>query len=250
MNRSIGVFDSGVGGLTVLKSLIAFLPNESYIYIGDNKNCPYGDKTIEELYEYSKRIIEYFIKQNVKLIVIACNTISSNILEKLQNSYQNTKIIGVIDATIKEFVKTNIDEVLIMATNNTIESNTYDNKIKRANCNIKTINLKTPLLVPAIEENNELDNIVKEYLLPYQSVKAIILGCTHYPLALDYIKKYTNAIIISSSDAVANEVYNYLKNNKLLGSIPKINIYTTGNITLFKEISKSIINQEVEYLNM
>ena len=82
MNRSIGVFDSGVGGLTVLKSLIAFLPNESYIYIGDNKNCPYGDKTIEELYEYSKRIIEYFIKQNVKLIVIACNTISSNILEK------------------------------------------------------------------------------------------------------------------------------------------------------------------------
>jgi glutamate racemase len=249
---SIGVFDSGIGGLTVLKELLNILPNESYIYIGDNKNCPYGDKTKEELYIYAKRIIDYFIRCNVKLIVVACNTTSSNVLDRLKSEY-SIPIIGVIDATVGDFISRGISTTLIIATNATINSNAYEDRIKSNNPNIIVYNKATPLLVPAIENNDSnINNILNDYLSEYKSkINSIILGCTHYLLVESNIKSILGNIeIISSSKSIANIVYKYLKDNNLFENNNDVKIYTTGDIDLFNKNIKNIINYEAKYIDL
>jgi len=240
----IGIFDSGVGGLTVLKEMKNRFPNNEYIYVGDNKNCPYGNKTKEELYTYATRIINYFILRKVETIIVACNTISSTILDDLKEEYNSVNIIGVIDATIKEFIKTGSKEVLVMATTAAIESGMYERKIKEYDSSIKVINLKAPLLVPAIEKNEGVEEIVKHYFKPYKNIDSIILGCTHYPLCIDYIKKYTDAFIISSSMAVVNTI------KCITGEKSSTEIYTTGDVYLFNKICNFIMKCKGEYLNI
>ncbi len=235
MNKKIGVFDSGVGGLTVLKSLYEKMPNENYIYIGDNKFCPYGDKTKEELYTIAKRIIKYFESRNVKLIVVACNTISSTVLEDLKKE-TNIPIIGVIDATVDLFLSQNIDETLVIGTNRKISSNIYERKIKEKNNNIKVISLNTPLLVPLIESNKDTSIVLNDYLKEYKNVKSIILGCTHYKLVEDEVKNILSCPIINSSDGITMNVYSFLKENNLFNNNGDLTIYTTGDIDSFKVI--------------
>ena len=166
MERAIGVFDSGVGGLTVLNSIKSLLPNENIIYIGDNYHCPYGDKTPAQLFKYASGIVEYFIKQNVKLIVLACNTTSSTVLERLQMTYPEVMIIGVIDATVNDFINRKVANTLIIATVATIKSNKYPETIKQ---------IDYPILKEQIE--NVLPNI--EYVSSSEaiskSVKDILL---------------------------------------------------------------------------
>ena len=184
----IGVFDSGVGGLTVLKSLIDEYPNNEYFYIGDNKNNPYGDKNKDELYKYSTKIIDYFITIKIDLIVIACNTICSNVYDLLKEKY-NIPLIGVIDATIEEFIKSNEKEVLIMATKATIDSKVYENKIKYYDPNIKVLSIATKELVPLIENQEDTKPIINKYLENYSNINCIILGCTHYKLIQNNFNK-------------------------------------------------------------
>lgn len=236
----IGIFDSGVGGLTVLKSIMDKYPNGDYVYIGDNKNNPYGDKTKEELMKYACRIIDYFISLNINTIVIACNTICSNIFEDLKIKYNNIKFIGVIDSTAKEFINKNKSNVLVIATNKTIDSNIYENKIKNINSNIKVNSLRTPELVPLIEEGIECKEIVKSYLDKYKDIDSIILGCTHYKLIEKYIKNIT---IVSSSDSVINELDNVLGSGIL-------QIYTTGDVVKFNKLCKKIVNKEASYIDL
>ena len=121
----IGVFDSGVGGLTVLKSLYKKYPNNEYYYIADSKHLPYGEKTKEELFSYASSIIDYFITQDIKVIVIGCNTICSTVYKDLESKYKDINFIGVIDATVDLFFKANKKNVLIIGTTNTIKSNNY-----------------------------------------------------------------------------------------------------------------------------
>ena len=245
MNRAIGVLDSGVGGLTVLKCLYDKLPNENYVYIGDNKYCPYGDKRKEELYAIAQRIIKYFEEIDVKLIVVACNTISSTILEDLKKE-TNIPIIGVIDSTIDLFLKQNIDETLVIGTNGTISSEVYNTKIKEKNSKIKVHSLKTPLLVPLIESGSDTSLVLNDYLSGYKNVKSIILGCTHYKLIEDEIKKILPCPIINSSDGVLSSVFDYLNKNNLFNKdIGSLKIYTTGNETNFAKISTSIFENVI-----
>lgn len=252
MNKSIGVFDSGIGGLTVLKELIKILPNEEYIYIGDNKNCPYGDKTKEELYGYATQIINYLIKRNVKLIVVACNTVNSNVLDDLKSKY-DIPIIGVIDATIKDFINRDINSTLVIATNSTISSNVYENKIKSYNKDILVYNLATPKLVPAIENTDpNLDGIIEEYLVKYKNnIDSIILGCTHYKVIEDKIKNILGDVeIISSSVSVADQVYTYLKQNNMLGDSKGTEIYTTGDLNRFNTFSVELLGINSKKLDL
>lgn len=240
MNNKIGVFDSGVGGLTVLKCLYDNLPNENYIYIGDNKYCPYGDKRKEELYSIAKRIIKYFEEIDVKLIVVACNTISSTILDDLKKE-TNIPIIGVIDSTVDLFLKQNIDETLVIGTNGTISSDVYNIKIKEKNNRIKVHSLKTPLLVPLIESDSDTSLVLNDYLTCYKNIKSIILGCTHYKLIEDEIKKILPCPIISSSDGILSSVFDYLDRNNLFNKdTGSLTIYTTGDETNFGKISTKI----------
>lgn len=250
MNKQIGIIDSGVGGLTVLKSLYEKMPNENYVYIGDNKYCPYGDKSKEELYTIAKRIINYFEEIDVKLIVVACNTISSTILDDLKKE-TSIPMIGVVFSTVQLFLKQNINQVLIIGTDGTISSKAYERKIKEKN-DIEVISLKTPLLVPLIEKNEDVSEVLNLYLGNYKNIKSIILGCTHYKLIEDKISDILSCPIINSSDGIVFDVYKFLNDNNLLNNgSGSLKIYTTGDIENFKVISERIFGDvKVNYINL
>lgn len=165
----IGIFDSGIGGLTVLKELIKY-PNE-YYYCGDNINIPYGTKSIEELKLLSCKIIDFLLTKNVDLIIIACGTISTNILEYLKNKY-NIPIYDIISPVL-DIID---DDTTVLATPMTVRSNKFVNAIA------------CPLLVPLVEKNEDCTEVLKKYLSQVRTNK-IVLGCTHYPILTDKIKK-------------------------------------------------------------
>ena len=258
MERAIGVFDSGVGGLTVLNSIKSLLPNENIIYIGDNYHCPYGDKTPAQLFKYASGIVEYFIKQNVKLIVLACNTTSSTVLERLQMTYPEVMIIGVIDATVNDFINRKVANTLIIATVATIKSNKYPETIKQIDSKIETFSLATPKLVPLVESGKYKEGIydvLHEYLDDYkEKVQSIILGCTHYPILKEQIENVLpNIEYVSSSEAIGKSVKDILSKKKLLNLNKNnyIKIYTTGDVDEFIYSSSGFFdytNLKVEHL--
>lgn len=244
MKNKIGIFDSGVGGLTVLKSLSDKYKCIDYIYIGDNKYCPYGDKTKEELLNYAKRIVNYFIEKGISIIVIACNTSCSQTLDELKQIYKNITFIGVIDSTIDIFLKSKKNNVLVIGTSATINSNIYESKIKEKNNNIKVTNLATPKLVPLIENMEMTKKALNEYLNPYNDIDSIILACTHYKLIEKEIDK--NIKVINSSDSIVNTIKNYI----IESTTGSVKIYTTGNINKFNKLCKKIMNKQADYLDL
>ena len=258
MERAIGVFDSGVGGLTVLNSIKSLLPNENIIYIGDNYHCPYGDKTPAQLFKYASGIVEYFSKQNVKLMVLACNTTSSTVLERLQMTYPEVMIIGVIDATVNDFINRKVANTLIIATVATIKSNKYPETIKQIDSKIETFSLATPKLVPLVESGKYKEGIydvLHEYLDDYkEKVQSIILGCTHYPILKEQIENVLpNIEYVSSSEAISKSVKDILSKKKLLNLNKNnyIKIYTTGDVDEFIYSSSGFFdytNLKVEHL--
>ena len=203
----IGIFDSGIGGLTVLKSLINRHPNHSYYYFGDSKNLPYGSKSKDELLGLSKMIIDFLIDKEVDLIIIACGTVSSNIYEELKGIY-NIPIFDIINPTIKYIKDNNINNVGIIATSATINSKVFENKL-----DINVISKACPMFVPMIEKRlintDEFNNYLDEYLSVFKNnTDALVLGCTHYPLISNEINKYlNNVLLINMGDAIANHIY-------------------------------------------
>ena len=220
MNRKIGVLDSGIGGFTILEELKKELPNESFIYYKDSKNIPYGEKTEEEIYLNTKKIIEELIKQDVKLIVIACNSISTTLLKKFKQEYKNIIFIGTVPP-IKVACDNNYKNILVMATKITVNSNRIKeiiNDNKQDNQNI--ILLDCSGLVELIEKkdniliNNKLNEIFKDYL--NTNIDCIVLGCTHYPLIKKNISNiFKGDIILESTDGVVREVKRQLELNNL-----------------------------------
>jgi glutamate racemase len=255
MNRPIGVLDSGVGGLTVLHTLRLLLPEEDIIYIGDSVNCPYGNKTKEELFYLASRMVEYFISKNVKMIVHACNTTTASVLSDLQKRYPEQKFIGVIHATVDDFIQRNKKEVLLIATETTIASRKYQQYIKACNSDIVVHALATPKLVPLVENGaykEGIYDVLHGYLDPYQgSIDSIILGCTHYPILLHQIQQVLpNITYISSSEAIGKEIKEYLKEHQLtnINNQGSITIYTTGDIQEFQYSSSGFFDYTGTYL--
>lgn len=197
----IGVFDSGVGGLTVLKHFLKDLPEYDYIYLGDNANVPYGNKSAEIIYGYSQKAVDFLYGKGCRLIIFACNSASSQALRRVQqeylpNKYPDLKVLGVI-RPISEKVASfkNISKVGIIGTKATIFSQAYDKEIFNFNPAVKIFSQATPLLVPLIEENwfkkPEAKMILKKYLRPLKNkqIQALILACTHYPFLINDMKK-------------------------------------------------------------
>ena len=178
----IGVFDSGVGGLTVLKNLIKKYPYHEYIYFGDTLNVPYGNKTLEELNLLADNCVSFLISKKVDLIIIACGTVSSNCISYLKKKY-SIPILDIITPVATYLNKTNLKNIAVLATSNTINSHIF-----------KT----TPDFVPLIESNNlsNISSIISSYLEPYKNkIDAILLGCTHYPIITSYLSNYLGASI-------------------------------------------------------
>ena len=251
-NRPIGVFDSGVGGVTVLKELKKTLPYEDYIYIGDTASFPYGNKSKETIIELSRKRIEDLIKMNVKIIVIACGTATSQALEEMRKMF-NIPIIGIIEPTVKYLKENNINRIGVIATAGTIRSRGWENNIKKAISDVKIINKACPLLAPMAEEGWTENNIAKlaihEYLKDMDNIDALILGCTHYPLFKKVIEQELGDDVktINTGELVANELENYLeannlKKNKKLES--KVDIYLTDTECNFINVAKKLLKED------
>lgn len=221
-NRPIGMFDSGVGGLTVYKEIKKQLPNENITYLGDTKRFPYGSKSKESIIDLTKKGIEFLISKNVKLIVIACGTATSQALQEVKDEY-TIQIIGIIEPTIDYLEKKYSDKekgtVGIIATRGTIRSNGWQNSIKQNIKNVDIAEKECPLLAPMAEEgwtDNEIAKLtVKEYLKNMKDVDTLILGCTHYPLFEDVIKEELgeNVEIINTGHKIADNLKSYLLKN-------------------------------------
>lgn len=184
----IGIFDSGIGGLNVLNALKKTYPNIDYIYYGDTKNVPYGNKSKEEIYELSKKIIEFLISQNVDLIIIACGTISSNCYNELKKHY-DIPIYDIISPTIDYINNSNIKSLGVIGTYRTITSGIFE-----SNLNIETTSIACIDFVPLIEnkETNKdlIMNSIQKYFNVFKNIDALVLGCTHYPYLINYFKEY------------------------------------------------------------
>ncbi len=241
----IGVFDSGIGGLTVLKRLVKDYPNNEYIYYGDTKNLPYGDKTKEELLAFASNIIDFLISKNVEAVIIACGTVSSNILDILKNKY-NIKIFDIISPTIYYINNSTYKKIGILATEATVNSKIFSNNIYK---NIKEVPCKA--FVPLIESNNgsEIDKYIKIYLKDLTDRDLIVLGCTHYPLIKDKLLKYLNKNIkvLDMAECIKGEFENYgvgsinLYFSKLDDNVIK-NVSNILNFTNYKLQEKKLYN--------
>lgn len=190
---NIGVFDSGLGGLSILKELIKKLPQYNYIYLGDNARVPYGGRSPEVVYEFTTHALDFLFSQNCHLVILACNTASATALRKIQHEYipqkyPDKRVLGVIKPTAETVVENKAEKVGIIATYSTVKSQSFIKEIAKLNPSIKIWQNPAPLLVPIIEENElkwkGLKLILKKYLRPLLNHKIdnLILGCTHYGL--------------------------------------------------------------------
>lgn len=221
MNRKIGVFDSGIGGITVLKEIIKNLPNEDYLYYCDSKNNPYGEKSDIELLEITNNIVNFFIKKDVKIIVVACNTATTRCIKTLRKMYPDILFVGT-EPAIKLACSNNYKNILVMATPSTMTSkrtNELINLYKKDNQNIMLLACEG--LANKIETNdkNGMNILLDKLLFNYKNknIDCIVLGCTHYPyIKKDIKKRITNCEIIDGSKGVAKQVKKLLTSNNLL----------------------------------
>lgn len=261
----IGVFDSGYGGLTILKEIRKALPEYDFIYLGDNARTPYGTRSFEVVYEFTLQAVIRLFELGCPLVILACNTASAKALRSIQQNDlpyldKSRRVLGVIRPTaesIGEATKTR--HVGILATSGTIRSESYPMEIKKLFPDIKVTGVACPMWVPLVENkefNSEgADFFVKKYidelLNKDNEIDTIVLGCTHYPLLIDKIKKYTpeSINIITQGEYVARSLKDYLNRHKEIASRcikrGKCDFLTTESVEKFKESASIFLHEDV-----
>jgi glutamate racemase len=253
--KAIGVFDSGVGGLTVVKELISQLPNEDIVYFGDTARVPYGIKSKETIIRFSIENILFLLRHKVKLICVACNTASSVALPAIKNNFR-VPIIGVITAGAREAVyATQNKRIGIIGTSSTIKSRTYENEIRQLDPKAKVFSVACPLFVPFVEEGwikgEVILKVARTYLKPLKEAKVdtVILGCTHYPLLKPIIKQVLGkqVILIDSARYVAREVKKILASDGNLNKAHRVKykFYVSDNPEGFSRLAKRFLGRPV-----
>jgi glutamate racemase len=257
-SQAIGIFDSGAGGLTVASAVKNLLPNEKIIYFGDTAHLPYGDKSSETVRNYSLGITDFLLNKHCKVILIACNTASAAAYDSVKEKTGDKAIVlNVIDPAA-EFVANNLNytKIGVIGTKGTVLSESYPKKIHQLNQKMEVVSLQTPLLVPMIEEGFIFDNIsnaiIKEYLSKdvLNNIDALILGCTHYPIIKNQIRKFYNfkTDIIDSSHVVAQKLKAILTDNHLLNtdnSIKEHEFYVSDYTDFFKTLAEMFFEEHV-----
>ena len=257
-NQPIGLFDSGIGGLTVAKAVKDVLPNEQLIYFGDTAHLPYGDKSEAAIQAYSIKIADILLKEGCKVILIACNSASSAAFHLLKEyTGSRAKVMNVIDPMV-DYVNAHHEGGVIglIGTKRTVLSNVYQQKIEALKKPITLKSLATPLLVPMIEEgffNNKIsEEIIEEYLLhdDLLGIQSLILGCTHYPIIKEQIEKFYKGEkhVIDSAHVVADELKKYLIESNLISSKrTEEDIFMVSDYTdSFASTANMFFEQEVE----
>jgi len=262
-NNPIGIFDSGIGGLTVAHAVTLALPQESIVYFGDTAHLPYGDKSTAAIQSYTVKICDMLLKQGCKVILIACNSASAAAYE-LAKEYVGSKarVVNVIDPVVEyleQHYTGNEVNVGLIGTKKTVQSNVYKKKVDKLNNGVKLSSLATPLLVPMIEEGFFDDNISEQIIHNYlssatlQNIKALILGCTHYPLIKKEIEAYYQGTveIIDSSGIVATYLKKYLGAQDLLSDASAVNhrFLVSDYTKSFEESTKIFFGSDVKLEN-
>lgn len=261
----IGVFDSGYGGLTVLKPLLEELPQYDYLYLGDNARTPYGTRSAETVQQYSEQAVEYLFSKGAVLIITACNSVSALALRHLQQKYlrdkkvRDKKILGVVKPLAEIAVdQTKNNRICIVGTRGTINSKTYETEIHHLDKNIDVFSKACPLLVPFIEEHchhkPEARMVLKKYLRSLKTTNSdtMILGCTHYPLMYKYFNKYMGkrVNVLHSGKIVAESLKDYLKRHpeieSLLSRKGKREYLTTDCEQRFKEFGNKELGLNIK----
>ncbi len=254
--KPIGVFDSGVGGLTVVKELIRQLPQEDIIYFGDTARVPYGIKSKDTVIRFSIENILFLLKQEVKLICIACNTVSSVALPIIKSHFR-VPIVGVITPGVREAVyATQNKRIGVIGTRGTIGSRTYENEIRQLDPSIRVSAVACPLFVPFAEEGwldgAAVTEVARAYLKPLKNagVDTVILGCTHYPLLKPVIRRVLgeNVRLIDSARQVAMEVKDILGSESMLNKKRKAKhrFYVSDNPEWFSGLAARFLGRAVK----
>jgi glutamate racemase len=253
---AIGVFDSGIGGLTVLHKIIETLPNEKTIYLGDTARAPYGTKSVETVLRYSFENAEFLIQKGVKTVVVACNTSTAIALTQLTNNL-SVPVVGVIGPGVRRAIQsTKNKKIGVIGTEATIQSGAYTWALKQADAGIEVYSRACPLFVPLVEEgwtdNDVVVMAVKAYLgsLKQSGIDTLILGCTHYPLLKKIIRKFmgSGVRLVDSAEETAKEVESVLKNGGLISKRRNAvhSFFVTDAPERFIEVGRRFLGEKVE----
>lgn len=253
----IGIFDSGLGGLTVAKEVFDRLPSESVVYFGDVGRYPYGPRSKEIIIQFSRQDVNLLLEQSVKLIVVACNTASALALEQLKEEY-DIEMLGVIEPGARSAVETTRNGAVgVIGTRGTINSNSYAKAIERLDPRIKVFSMACPLFVPLVEEgylDKEASRMIAEdYLAPFRTngIDTLVLGCTHYPLLKPVIRSVLGdkVTLIDSATETASEVESYLKRTEKLitgTQVGRHKFYVSDIPDQFARTARHFLGNEVE----
>ena len=247
-DKYIGVFDSGVGGLTLVKALLCEMPNENIVYYGDTKHMPYGDKTNEQIISYVLDDIKFLNSYDLKVMVVACNTADSVACDIIKQNV-DIPVYGVLDAAAESAaIITKVNKVGVIATTAAVKTDQYKKHIQKYNPNCEVYSKACPLLVPLIEDgkfdigNQEIRFVIKDYLasLIEQKIDTLVLGCTHYDLIAPIIQDmYPNIEIVSSSKCVVKQLVNNIERNN--NDTSERLYYCSSDSERFKQVSSMFI---------
>lgn len=258
--QAIGIFDSGVGGISIWKEVISLLSNENTIYLADSKNAPYGQKSKEKILELSIKNTELLIQKGCKIIVVACNTATTNAISYLRENY-DIPFIGIEPAIKPAALQTQTNAIGILATRGTLSSELFYKTSQNFTEGIKVIEQIGEGLVPLIEDGKidspEMETLLKKYLNPMleEHIDYLVLGCSHYPFLIPNIRKIVgdNITIIDSGEAVAKQTNAILEKNNLLNTMnhkAQHHLYSNTNIKTLQEIVKEVQQYyTVDYLD-
>lgn len=259
----IGIFDSGIGGLTVLKELINLIPDENLVYLGDTARVPYGIRSPETIIKYSTSNVKFLLKHNVKMIVIGCNTASAVATDIIKKNFDLPIIDVVIPGAVRAVKSTQNNRIGIIGTRGTINSNAYDREIKKLSPVAETFSLACPLFVSLAEEgicdeNDEIALLIAKRYLSYfvdKGIDTLVLGCTHYPLLIKVIQKAVGESIklICSAEETALEVKRKLVDLNLCNTSnerPNTSFYLTDLPNSFVETGKRFLGHELKNVKL
>jgi len=259
---SIGVFDSGFGGLQILRYIVKTLPQYDYVYLGDTARMPYGSRSQKVILNFTIQAIDFLFKNNCWLIILACNTASSEALRKIQQKYlpkhyPERKVLGIIIPTVEEAVKIAKKRLGVIATEGSVASGAFIRELKKLNSDLKIFQQPSPLLVPLIESNEEhspaANLILKNYLqsLIKENIDTLILGCTHYGVLENKIREITrNKIaIVNEGKIIGRKLKDYLRRHpeieQNLGKESKIKFFTTDLTDKFKILGSNFFGKKI-----
>jgi glutamate racemase len=256
---NLGVFDSGLGGLLIARAIQNRRPDIDMVYFGDTLNLPYGNRSQETIYNYTKRGMEFLFEQDCSLIVTACNTASALVLRRLQQEFLSAhrpqkNIIGVIVPTLESAIDAGYKRLGLIATNHVVKSNIFNDELTKLDPDIKLYQRAAPLLVPLIENEGMkwADPILEEYLEPLlaENIEALILGCTHYPLLGNQIARIVgpDVKLLGQDDIIPLKLEDYLRRHPEyeIGGSGKSAFYVSDVTDSYTTAAKQIYGENIE----